>query len=120
MQSLNTTGLPYTVHMSRTLWHNTYRGQVANLTGEYVATIRVILGIPLDRSEVPDNAPEVAPHLNVQIEDAVFTADDFITFESAISDLLLAQLQSDYFVPEYCYFFYPSPSELLLPRTPLS
>ena len=49
----------YQLQIARTLWHNTYRGKITNENGEYIATIRVILGIPLERSEVPDNAPEV-------------------------------------------------------------
>ncbi len=111
----------YQLQIARTLWHNTYRGKITNENGEYIATIRVILGIPLDRSEVPENAPEVPPYLNVQVEDAILSVEDLIPFEAALSEILLGQLQNEYFVPEYCHFFYPSPSELLTrPATPLS
>lgn len=110
---LTTPNVPYQLHMARTLWHNTYRGKVTNESGEFIAMLRIILGIPLDRSEVPENAPEVAPYLNVQVEEAALDADSLITFEAALSDLLLTQLQSELFRPEYCHFFYPSPAELL-------
>lgn len=110
----------YKLHMARTLWTNTYRGKVTNDSGDYVAAIRVILGIPLDRTEVPDNAPEVTAYLTVLVEDATITADDLLVFEANLSDLLLTQLRSDYFLPEHCHFFYPSPPALLAEQSLLS
>lgn len=110
---MNLTAAPYRIQVTRTLWHNTYRGKVTDEAGDYIATVTIILGIPLDRSEVPDNAPEVAPYLTVQVEEAIMDEDALISFEAGLSDLLLAQLQGEYFKPEYCHFTYPSPAELL-------
>ena len=44
---------PYHIDLMRTLWENTYRGTVFDYKEQYVATIRLILSIPLDRSEIP-------------------------------------------------------------------
>ena len=65
----------------RTLWENTYRGTIFNYKEEYVATVRLILSIPLDRNEVPENAPEVAPNVIVLIEDTILSPIDVIEFE---------------------------------------
>ena len=59
---------PYHIDLMRTLWENTYRGTVFDYKEQYVATIRLILSIPLDRSEVPENAPEVNPSVIVLID----------------------------------------------------
>ena len=116
---MNTPNPQYQVQMVRTLWQNTYRGKVTDETGEYVAIIRVILGIPLERSEVPENAPQVAPYLSVHIEEASLnSAEDVIPFETALSDLLLSRLRNDDFLPEYCHFFYPSPTDMLNQQIP--
>lgn len=39
---------PYHIDLMRTLWENTYRGTVFDYKEQYVATIRLILSIPLD------------------------------------------------------------------------
>ena len=62
---------PYHIDLMRTLWENTYRGTVFDYKEQYVATIRLILSIPLDRSEVPENAPKVNPSVIVLIEDTI-------------------------------------------------
>lgn len=117
---MSTERITYHLQMARTLWNNTYRGKVTNDSGEYVAAIRVILGIPLDRSEVPENAPEVTAYLTVLVEDATITADELLTFEANLSDVLLVQLRSDNFIPEHCHFFYPSPPALMEEQVLLS
>lgn len=38
---------PYHIDLMRTLWENTYRGTVFDYKEQYVATIRLILSIPL-------------------------------------------------------------------------
>ena len=63
----------YHIDLMRTLWENTYRGTVFDYKEQYVATIRLILSIPLDRSEVPENAPNVNPSVIVLIEDTILS-----------------------------------------------
>ena len=82
--------------------------------------MRIILGIPLERSEVPENAPEALPHLNIQVEEIFLdNAHDLLDFESFIADSLLAKFQTEQFIPKYCCFSYPGPAESLIPNTPL-
>lgn len=102
------------VKLTRTLWFNTYRGLVLDAAGDYFGTIRIIPEIPLARSEVPDNAPEVKSYVIILVEDAVsLTNDTIIEFETAVSQALLAELTKLNLTPEYCQFFYPHLTETL-------
>jgi hypothetical protein len=109
----------FTIKLTRTLWFNTYRGKVSDVTGNYVATLSLIPTTPLDRSEVPPDAPEAAPYITAIVEDGQLEADDLVEFESHVADLLLCQMAQPDFKPEYCQFAYPSPPYLMgeLPGT---
>ncbi|SDF08154.1 hypothetical protein [Sporolituus thermophilus] len=111
-------GKKLTLQLARTLWLNMYRGKVTDAAGEYLATIRIIAHIPLDRNDVPTDAPVVKPYLTVLIEDASITPATLVEFESELSELLLAKFCSEQFSPEFCQFFYPSPAEILFASCP--
>jgi len=99
-----------TLKVAKTLWYNIYRGAIHDAAGEYVATLRIIPGMPLDRSTVPDDAPEARPYLIVIVEDATIDLNDLVHFESAVTDSLLQTLSRETFKPEFIQFFYPTPS----------
>ena len=99
-----------TLKVAKTLWFNIYRGAIHGPAGEYVATIRIIPGLPLHRDEVPEDAPEARPYLIVIVEDATIELSQLVMFESAITDTLLQTLSRDTFKPEFIQFFYPTPS----------
>lgn len=99
----------WTVKLTRTLWFNTYRAQIANGAGDAVATLRIIPALPLDRSKVPADAPAVQPYILALVEDAVFPSDQLVEFESRAADLLLSRLTQPDFAPAFCQFAYPSP-----------
>ena len=96
--------------MAKTLWFNTYRGILSDSMGEYVATVRIIPAIPLDRQDIPDDAPEARPYLTVIVEDAAVPLDQLIEFETAATDILLGTLSREAFKPEFIQFFYPTPT----------
>jgi len=100
----------YTLKVAKTLWFNIYRGSIQGPAGEYVATVRIIPGMPLDRDEVPVDAPEARPYLIVIVEDASVELSQLVQFESAVTDSLLQTLSRDTFKPEFIQFFYPTPS----------
>lgn len=102
---------PYRVDLMRTLWENTYRGTIFDDKDQYVATIRIILSIPLDRSEVPDNAPVVAPVVIVLVEDTTITPLQIVDFEQTLSQIIIKKVMSEYFRPDRIMFFYPSPTD---------
>lgn len=108
-----TTETEVKIALARTLWVNTYRGKVTDECGEYVATLRIIPGLPLDRCEVPEDAPEVQPYISVLVEDATITVEEMVPFETKVADTLLFQLRDQNFKPELCQFFYPSPPTTL-------
>lgn len=101
----------YHIDFMRTLWENTYRGTVFDCTNNYVATIRMVLGVPIDRDQLPENAPTVAPLVIVLVEDTILTPKDVLDFESVMSKIIIKKASSDYFHPDRCLFFYPSPAE---------
>ena len=102
---------PYHFDLMRTLWENTYRGTVFDYKEQYVATIRLILSIPLDRSEVPENAPKVNPSVIVLIEDTILSPLEVVEFEQIMSKIITKKVSSEYFQPDRIMYFYPSPSD---------
>jgi hypothetical protein len=96
------------IKLARTLWFNTYRAMVEDAAGEYVATLRLIPAIPLDRADVPADAPEVEPYVLVLVEDAVFAEEELINFEAGVAELLLEKMAQPNFNPAFCQFAYPS------------
>lgn len=100
------------IQLARTLWENTYRGRVLNDSGEYIATLRIFVCTPLDRSELPENAPNVQPYLTTLVEDAVLPSDDILEFEKNVADMLINRFSNEHFIPNHCQFCYPSPPDL--------
>jgi hypothetical protein len=100
----------FSLKVAKTLWFNIYRGVITGAAGEYVATVRIIPGLPLDRQDVPADAPEARPYLIVIVEDAAIALNELIHFESAVTDSLLQTLSRETFRPEFIQFFYPTPS----------
>lgn len=93
-----------------TLWENTYRAMVTNNGETYVATVRIIISVPLSEEDRPANAPEVEPQMYVLVEDAVLDAKDIIDFETVLAALLREKFR--YQIP-HVFFFYPSPEDML-------
>ena len=99
-----------TLKIAKTLWFNSYRGVINDALGQYAATIRIIPAIPLDRQDVPQDAPEARPYLTVLVEDAAVSLDQLIEFETAATDVLLRAFAREAFKPEFIQFFYPNPT----------
>jgi hypothetical protein len=98
------------IKLARTVWFNTYRGQVTDEMGNYVAMLRLIPSIPMAEAELPPDAPLGTPYITVIVEDGAFDSDDLIAFESNVSQILLEKMsQPPSFLPENCQFAYPSP-----------
>ena len=85
----------YTVKLSKTLYQNTYRCTLSNENEEVIGNLRVVPGLPLDRSEVPENAPTVPPYLLVIVDDADINKDNLIDFEERTSYALLKRFHLD-------------------------
>ena len=102
---------PYRIDLMRTLWENTYRGTVFDYKEQYVATIRLILSIPLDRSEVPENAPKVNPSVIVLIEDTILSPLEVVEFEQIMSKIITKKVSSAHYPAHRIMYFYPSPSD---------
>lgn len=101
----------YHIQLMRTLWENTYRGRIYDYRDAYIATVRIIFSIPLDRSEVPENAPVVNPMVVVLVEDTVLQPIQVVDFETALTPILAKKLANSAFRPDRIVYFYPSPAE---------
>lgn len=106
--------------LARTLWFNTYRANITNTDNEHIALVRLIPTLPLERSEVPDDAPVVESYVTVLVEDAAVNDDQLVVFETAVSNLLHKELLQLGFTPAMCHFFYPSPPHMLKDEPSLS
>ena len=102
---------PYRIDLMRTLWENTYRGTIFDYRDQYTATVRLIFSIPLDREEVPENAPEVSPMIFVLVEDTILSPIQIVEFEEAMTPILAKKLANKTFQPDRIMYFYPSPVE---------
>lgn len=104
-----------TVKLSRTLWFNMFRGKVTDSNGTYLASVRIIPTVPLDKDEIPPDAPEAVPCLTVLVDDGIITTEDLIAFETKLAPILLEKFVRDDFQPELCQYFYPSPMSMMEP-----
>jgi len=100
----------YKVKLTKTLYTNTYRCQLLNDNDEVLAHLRVVPGIPLERSHVPENAPDVPFFLLVIVDDADINKDNLIDFEERASYSLLKRFSTETSSPQHCQFYYPSPA----------
>jgi hypothetical protein len=105
----NETG--WRLELARTLWFNIYRAQVIDAAGEYIASLRLIPAIPIDREELPADAPEVEPYVLVVVEDAVISEHELVAFEKKLADEIVARMAQHDFRPAFCQFAYPSPPQ---------
>lgn len=99
-----------TLSVARTLYHNTYRCTIKDSNEEVIGLLRIIPGLPLDRSELPEDAPDVPPFLLVIVDDADITKENLLAFEENISVSLLERFATETTRPKYCQFYYPSPA----------
>lgn len=100
----------YKVKLTKTLYTNTYRCQILNDNEEVLGHLRVLPGIPLDRAQVPENAPSVPFYLLVLVDDANIDKDNLIDFEERTSYALLKRFSTETSSPQHCQFYYPSPA----------
>ncbi len=98
------------IKLMSTLWENTYRVAIEDGQQNYLGTVRVIVNIPIDESQLPPNAPKADAQLIVLVEDFVFAPKDIINFESTLSALLRERFQ---YQIQPVFFFYPSPEDVL-------
>lgn len=100
--------------MMATLWENTYRAIVNDEKGQYLATVRVVVNVPIERELLPDNAPEVDPQLFILVEDATIESKDIIDFETLMSAKLMDKFNYEI---QHLFYFYPSPEDMLTKHT---
>ena len=100
----------YTIELTKTLYMNTYRGKVITPEQEIIAKLRIIPTIPLERSQVPSDAPKVSLYLLIIVDDADISKENIIDFEEKTSYALLKRFATETISPEHCEFYYPSPA----------
>ena len=98
------------IQLMATLWENTYRAAIKDQNGNYVASVRIIVNVPLSPDRLPPNAPKADPQLFVLVEDAVMESEDIIQFETLLSVHIREKFKNEI---DQIYFFYPSPEDVL-------
>ena len=80
----------YTLKLSRTLYNDTFRAQLLDENQQVIGHLRIVPGVPLDRSLVPEDAPSVPAYLLVIVDDADINKDNQINLSlpSALSPFL--------------------------------
>ncbi len=100
----------YQVQVARTLYDNVYRCRLSDAYGNIKGFLRVLPSLPLDRSQVPADAPQVPPFLYVVVEDADINKDNLIDFEERTAYALLRRFATETVNFDHCEFYYPSPA----------
>ena len=99
----------FELRFSRTLWEGVYRAWVLDTEGMQIASLRVITCLPIDKNELPENAPDAGPVLLVTVDVAEIDPKEFLQWENTLALKILAQFSHQEPVPRECQFFYPSP-----------
>ena len=71
----------YNLQLAKTLFENTYAARVLNDNKDVIGKLRIVPCLPLDRSLLPADAPQVSPFLLVIVDDADINKDNLIDFE---------------------------------------
>lgn len=100
----------YSLRLARTLYDNVYHAMLYNENKQPIGDLEIIPCIPLDRSQVPEDAPEVAAYLLVIVKDADINKDNLIDFEERASYALLKRFSTEVVAFQHCKFYYPSPA----------
>ncbi len=100
----------YTLKLARTLYDNVYRCMLYTENQQPVAQLRIVPSIPMDRSQVPEDAPVVPAYLLVIVDDADINKDNLIDFEERASFALLKRFSTEVISFQHCQFYYPSPA----------
>lgn len=99
----------YNLRLQRTLFENFFRAILQDENKRVIGNLTVIPNIPLDRSMVPQDAPEVPAVLLVIVDDADINKDNLIDFEERASYAILKRFSTEEIAFQQCFFYYPSP-----------
>ena len=105
----------YKLRLARTLYNNFFRARLQDANGEDAGQLLIVPGLPLDRSQLPENAPEADPYLLVIVEDANINnaninKNNVIDFEEGVSRAVLSKFTTETTSFNHCEFYYPSPA----------
>ena len=78
----------YSLRLARTLYDNVYHAMLYNENQQPIGDLEIIPTMPTDRSQVPEDAPEVPAYLLVIVKDADINKDNLIDFEEPLKTLL--------------------------------
>ena len=100
----------YSLRLARTLYDNVYHAMLYNENQQPIGDLEIIPTMPTDRSQVPEDAPEVTAYLLVIVKDADIIKDNLIDFEERASYALLKRFSTEVVSFQHCKFYYPSPA----------
>ena len=99
----------YNLQLAKTLFENTYAARVLNDNKDVIGKLRIVPCLPLDRSLLPADAPQVSPFLLVIVDDADINKDNLIDFEERVSPPkpLLSSTASSTILPRHLFLNSP-------------
>lgn len=100
----------YQLRLMRTLYENVYGCMLYNENQQPIGKLEIVPSIPLDRSQVPEDAPVVPAYLLAIVQDADINKDNLIDFEERASYALLKRFSTEAISFQHCKFYYPSPA----------
>lgn len=100
----------YNLRLARTLYENVYSCRLFNEMQQPIGVLEIIPSIPLDRSQIPEDAPDAPAYLLVIVKDADINKDNLIDFEERASYALLKRFSTEVVSFQHCEFYYPSPA----------
>ncbi len=100
----------YSLKLARTLFDNVYRAQLLDNNDQCIGHLRIVPTVPIDRSELPEDAPQVNGFIFVIVDDADINKDNLIDFEERTSFAILKRFSTEHIAFEHCEFYYPSPA----------
>lgn len=100
----------YSLKVARTLFNNFFRAKLYDGLERLIGRLTIVPAIPLDRDQIPADAPKVNGYLLVIVEDADINKDNLIDFEERASLAILKRFATETIAFEHCEFYYPSPA----------
>lgn len=97
--------------LTRTLYNNYYGVYFMNENKQPVGEVNVVPNIPMDRSQVPEDAPDVPPYLIALVNSVDnINKKNIISFENDANAALVSRFSNPSAQFSHCEMYYPSPA----------
>ena len=97
--------------VTRTLYNNYYGVFFLNKEGQPMGDVKVVPNLPVDRSQVPEDAPMVEPYLLALVNNIEgINKANIVAFENDANAALVGRFSNPSAQFSHCELYYPSPA----------